>query len=76
MKKISQNFLLFIEESLWDLFFQQGEPFTDIFYERKRQRPETEQFFMEPINENESPSCSRTSERSCENESDPTQYFR
>ena len=31
MKKISQNFLLFIEESLWDLFFQQGEPFTDIF---------------------------------------------
>lgn len=47
MKKISQNFLLFIEESLWDLFFQQGEPFTDIFLRAEMARPETEQFFME-----------------------------
>ena len=46
MKKISQNFLLFIEESLWDLF-QQANCLQIFFYEWKRQRPETEQFFME-----------------------------
>ncbi len=47
-KKISQNFLLFIEESLWDLFFfSRANRLQIFFYERKRQRPETEQFFME-----------------------------
>ena len=47
MKKISQNFLLFIEESLWDLFFCRANRLQIFFYERKRQRAETEQFFME-----------------------------
>lgn len=47
MKKISQNVLLFIEESLWDLFFSRANRLQIFFYEWKRQRPETEQFFME-----------------------------
>ena len=46
MKKISQNFLLFIEDSLWDLFFCRANRLQIFFHERKRQRTEPEQLFV------------------------------